>query len=272
MPETSVQTESLCPLCLQRTKALRTTEADRVYLEKTCPTHGKLNRVLLWKNYPYSYTKWQRTCGEDTNDTLDSSVNCPFDCGICPGHRQDTCTAILEVTHRCNLRCPVCFADTETAQITEPSKQQIARMLETVLDRSGTCPVQFSGGEPTLRDDLPEIASLARSMGFEHIQVNTNGLRLSREPGFCEALKKAGVSTIFLQFDGLTDEVHMHFRGAALSEIKCKAVEYCSQYKLGVILVPTLARGINDNQRGAIIQFAKERIPAVRGVHFQPMA
>jgi uncharacterized radical SAM superfamily Fe-S cluster-containing enzyme len=120
-----------------------------------------------------------------------------------------------------------------------------------------------------LRDDLPQIVGLARKMGLNHVQVNTNGIRLAGDADFASALRDAGVSVIFLQFDGLTDTVYRRIRGAPLLDLKLKAIERCAALKLGVILVPTLVRNVNEDQIGAILQFAKKWIPIVKGVHFQ---
>jgi len=272
MPDLSAWTESLCPHCLCRIKARRLVEQNSVFLEKTCPTHGSLEKVLLWNNTPYKYTEWNRKNDQANKTQKDSIAGCPTNCGLCSDHLQKSCTVIIEVTHQCNLYCPVCFAAAGNDPSLNPDRKQIAGMLQTILDRSDPCPVQFSGGEPTIRDDLPEIISLARSMGFDHVQVNTNGIRMAQEAHYAQALKDAGVSVVFLQFDGLPDDVHMRIRGAALSKIKQKAIDRCEESKLGVILVPTLVRGINEGQIGPIIQFAKDRIPTVKGVHFQPMA
>jgi uncharacterized radical SAM superfamily Fe-S cluster-containing enzyme len=275
MPDLPVLTESLCPHCLCRVTARRITENNALYMEKSCPTHGRLDRVLLWRNSPYSYPEWSRQTGECSGispvPVSDSSSGCPFNCGICPDHRQDTCTAIIEVTRQCNMHCPVCFAASDTITSVNPEMKQIARMLRTLLDRGGPYPVQLSGGEPTLRDDLPEIVALARNMGFDHVQINTNGIRLAQDADYGRALKESGASVVFLQFDGLTDDVHVHIRGTKLSEIKQRAVERCAELKLGVILVPTLVKGINDSQIGAILHFARKWIPVVKGVHFQPL-
>ena len=141
-----------------------------------------------------------------------------------------------------------------------------------VRDAGGFCPIQLSGGEPTLRDDLPRIVALARKIGFDHVQINTNGIRLAQDAAYAQSLKDSGVSDFFLQFDALTDDVYRHIRGADLWQLKLRALERCAEMKIGVILVPTIVKGVNDSQIGAIIQFAKKWIPTVRGVHFQPMA
>lgn len=276
MPDAPDLTESLCPHCLSRISARRITEDGSVFLVKSCPTHGGIGKVVLWKNSIHSYSEWSRQNDEyvDRDRPPDPSTapGCPFDCGICPDHKQVTCTAIIEVTHRCDLLCPVCFASSGTAPAPDPTMEQIDRMLRSLLDRAGPCPVQFSGGEPTMRDDLPEIVAMSRKIGFDHLQINTNGIRLARDEDYGRALKDAGASVVFLQFDGLTDAIYTRIRGSALLQTKLRAVERCAEWKIGVILVPTLLKEVNDAQIGDIIRFAGKWIPAVKGVHFQPMA
>jgi 7,8-dihydro-6-hydroxymethylpterin dimethyltransferase len=269
MTVSPVQTDSLCPHCLRRIPARRVHTNGSVYLEKTCPEHGELEPVLLWRNEPWVYERWNRPGVQKTSAPLTAST-CPDDCGICPNHRQATCTAILEVTQRCDLGCPVCFAASGKKSLPDPDLKQIEKMLQAV-GHSGTHPIQLSGGEPTLRDDLPQIVSLARKLGFDHIQVNTNGIRLAKDPEYGKALRDAGTTDFFLQFDGLTDHIYERLRGAKLLELKLKAIGRCTELKIGVILVPTLVRGVNEDQIGPIIRFAKDWIPTVKGVHFQPM-
>jgi uncharacterized radical SAM superfamily Fe-S cluster-containing enzyme len=272
------ETVSLCPYCFQRIPARRIVEEDNVYLEKACPNHGLLEKTAIWKNHPRSFDKWHRPAATEPDDThpmpeslLPEDDDCPFRCGICSSHRQKTCSAIVEVTPACDLRCPVCFTASETASVAVPDLTTIERMLGTILDSCGNCPIQLSGGEPSMRNDLPSIIALARKTGFDHIQVNTNGIRLAQDPDFGQAMKDAGVTDFFLQFDGVTDAIYRHIRGAALASSKLRAVERCADLKIGVILVPTLVQNVNDSQIGDILQFAKKWMPAVKGVHFQPM-
>jgi uncharacterized radical SAM superfamily Fe-S cluster-containing enzyme len=273
MKELHDRTASLCPHCLRRINARRIRTDDAVYLEKSCPQHGDLDKVLLWKNAPWEFSVWTRSRVEKPGAPilLPEQPECPYQCGICPSHRQATCSAIIEVTQQCNIRCPICFASSGTESETRPDLTQIEQMMQAILDASGPCPIQLSGGEPTLRDDLPQIVALARKMGFDHVQINTNGIRLAEDSDYGEALKDAGTTDFFLQFDGLTSDVYRRIRGADLLSVKLNAVERCAELKIGVVLVPTLVKHVNDAQIGTIIQSAKKWIPAVRGVHFQPM-
>jgi 7,8-dihydro-6-hydroxymethylpterin dimethyltransferase len=270
-------TSSLCPHCLRRVASLRVTENDNVYLVKSCPEHGNVENVLLWNNRVVPYDNWSRRNVPATADGchdgggVGNQPGCPFECGICPGHQQKSCSVILEVTGACNLNCPVCFASSHAESERDPDIDEIVGMLRAARDRAGCCPLQLSGGEPTMRDDLPRLVALAKELGFDHVQVNTNGVRLALDREYGHALKEAGVTDFFLQFDGVTDEIYRRIRGAELLEIKRRAVERCAELELAVILVPTLVRGVNDSQIGAIVRFAKEWMPTVKGVHFQPV-
>lgn len=262
-------TESVCPVCLRTLPARRVGEGDCVYLEKTCPEHGFF-RTLIWEGLP-DYWSWgsHRTPTRPLT-TEGTRLGCPHDCGLCGQHRQRTCCVLLEITHRCNLCCPVCFAESQ-AEGADPSLDTIAGWYDILRRQAGQANIQLSGGEPTVRDDLPDIIRLGREKGFTYFQLNTNGLRLAREPGYARKLKQAGLSCVFLQFDGVTDGPYQTLRGAPLLEEKKRAIQNCADARLGVVLVPVVAPGVNLDQLGAILDFALEWLPVVRGVHFQPI-
>jgi hypothetical protein len=133
--------------------------------------------------------------------------------------------------------------------------------------------LQFSGGEPTIRDDLPELVEMAKRAGFEHIEVNTNGIRISKDPAFLKRLLDAGLSTLYLQFDGMKPGPYIAARGLDLLDTKLKALENCRAAGLdSVVLVPTVIRGVNDDQTGSIIKFAAKNFDVIRGVNFQPVS
>jgi uncharacterized radical SAM superfamily Fe-S cluster-containing enzyme len=265
---------SLCPECLSRIPAKRVGNGENVYLEKTCPEHGSF-KTLIWRGDGASYLEWARNSQAAVRPLryiTDITNGCPYDCGLCPGHKANACTMVMEVTGRCNLECPVCFASADHSGSGEPDIATIEQMYETVLRVTGTPTIQLSGGEPTLRDDLSRIVSIGKQMGFQHIMINSNGVRIAREPAYLRRLVDAGTGTIFLQFDGITDEVYRYTRGTNLFDLKVRAIENCAKAGIGVLLVPTVKPGVNDHELGAIIQFAKRWVPTVRGVHIQPIS
>ena len=133
--------------------------------------------------------------------------------------------------------------------------------------------LQFSGGEPTIRKELPDMVRKAKELGFNHVEVNTNGLRVSQDVEFCKELKEAGVSTIYLQFDGLTPDVYKYIRGVDLLDIKMKAIENLRAAGWNsVVLVVTLVKGVNDGQLGDIINFAAKNSDVVRCINIQPVS
>jgi uncharacterized radical SAM superfamily Fe-S cluster-containing enzyme len=266
------ETESLCPHCLTRVPATRVARGDDVYLTKTCPEHGAFATVI-WRGPP-AYSSWRRpkvpSFPERPFTVADRG--CPFDCGLCPEHRQQSCCVLFEVTQRCDLRCPVCFADAGPRPRADPDLAEIERWYRRLLDAGAPVNIQLSGGEPCLRDDLPDIIALGRSLGFTFFQVNTNGLRLAVDGGYLTRLRDAGLSTVFLQFDGTADDTHTTLRGRRLAARKRAVVERCAEQQVGVVLVPTLVPGVNTDNIGGIIDFAVRHVPTVRGVHFQPIS
>src|SRR5579863_5490648 len=266
-------TESLCPMCLERIDAQRVAEGDAVYLRKSCPEHGEF-KTIIWRGAD-SYGAWGGECRTPARPPVCGSPvqrGCPFDCGLCEEHRQHTCCVVLDVTERCNLACPVCFASAGGAAKPDPSADEIVGWCRKLIQLGGPFNLHLSGGEPTVRRDLPEIIRRVRALGFSYIQLNTNGVRLAIDSDYAHELKTAGLTCVFLQFDGVSDDVYQAIRGKTLLETKLEAIANCGRAQLGVVLVPTLAPGINSQQIGDILRTAIRLAPAVRAVHFQPIS
>jgi tetraether lipid synthase len=264
-------TESLCPSCLNRIPAKRIIQGTEVYLEKTCPEHGSF-RTRIWKGRP-EFQDWILPKIPIPPPVVYREIEkgCPFDCGLCPDHRQRSCTVLLEVTHRCDLGCVVCYADAQTKG-DDPSLEVVAGWYRRIKKAAEHCNIQLSGGEPTIRDDLPDIVAEGRRLGFGFIQLNTNGLRLARDRAYLRALKKAGLSSIFLQFDGTHEAIYRQLRGRPMLREKREAIAACGENEIGVVLVPTLVPGLNVDNIGSLLQTALDHSPVVRGVHFQPIS
>jgi uncharacterized radical SAM superfamily Fe-S cluster-containing enzyme len=270
-------TKSICPECFKVLEATIFEEDNKVYIKKECPDHGEF-QDMYWSDYEqYQRAEKFRYDGDGLNNPRTKTQNdCPLDCGICPQHKSHTGLAIIDVTNRCNLKCPVCFANAATAgYVYEPSKEQIIAMLQN-LRRNDPVPataLQFSGGEPTIREDLFELIRAAKGLGFRHVEVNTNGIRLAHSVEYCRGLLEAGMSTLYLQFDGVTPEVYEFTRGKDLLQSKMKVIENCREAgSNSVVLVVTLIKGVNDHQLGDIVRFAADNFDVIRCVNVQPVS
>jgi len=198
--------------------------------------------------------------------------NCPYDCGLCPEHEQHTCIGLIEVTNNCDLKCPVCYAN---SGIGEPlSLKKIDEMLDMYLDSEyGNGEIlQISGGEPTTHPDIIEIIKHARDKKIKYVMLNTNGLRIAEDKDFVKELSQfVGGFEIYLQFDGFDKKTYQHLRGRPLTGIKLKAIENLTKYQIPITLVSTIERGINDKEVGRIVEFGINT-KYIRGINFQPVA
>lgn len=269
------RTRSLCPECLRVVDAFYAADTfGGVHMEKICPEHGEF-QTLVWpaKAGTPSFEDWKNPARPSRNMTpaTERKHGCPFDCGLCPDHARQTCCALIEVTQRCNMTCPVCYASSSNAAA-DPDLTEIGNMLDTLREQGGQANVQLSGGEPTVREDLPDILHLARRKGFPFVQLNTNGLRLAREAGYAETLKTAGLDLVYLQWDGLSDKTFTLLRGAPYLSEKERAARNCIEAGLSVLFVATVARGVNDGELGDLLRAALAFGPQVRGLHLQPVA
>ncbi len=246
---------------------------------KECEKHGKFEDVY-WSDVEM-FLKAERYAKDGIgveNPYIKDAEICPFECGLCNLHLSHTSLALLDVTNRCNLKCPICFANAEAAgYVFEPTYDQIVEMMKVLRGQKPvpTPAIQFSGGEPTIREDFVEIVKKARELGFAQIQVATNGIVLAKDEDYAQKLVDAGMNTVYLQFDGFDDEMYKKVRGRKLLKIKYKAIENCRKTKpkpLATILVPTIINGINDGEVGEMLKFAIKNNDVLRGVNYQPVS
>jgi len=269
--------ESICPDpdCRTVIRARLFEEGGKVYMEKTCPTHGYV-RDLYWSDAEMylKAEKWEFGDNAGLMNPNTHSEVCPADCGLCQSHTSHTVLGNIDLTNRCNLTCPICFANANvTGKVYEPSKDEVMEMLRLYRREqpvSGRV-VQFSGGEPTIHPDFIEIVRGAKELGYTHIQAASNGIKFA-DPDFTARAAEAGLHTIYLQFDGVDDRVYRQTRGRDLLEYKLKAVEAVRRAGIKIVYVPTIAGGINEDQVGKILQFALDNIDVSSGISYQPVA
>jgi uncharacterized radical SAM superfamily Fe-S cluster-containing enzyme len=275
-------TKSICPICYRIIDAKLYEEKGAVYMEKSCVEHGTF-KDLCWSDYriykQFEAKNIEEAGRREPNDgsaSISESKGCPFDCGLCPQHESSTALGVIDVTERCNLRCPICFARSNGnrgGHKKDPDIEEIKAIIDNFAANTNAAGLQFSGGEPTLRADLPELISYARKK-FDHVEVDTNGLKMAQSEEYCKEIESAGTSVVYLQFDGVTEAPYEKLRGRKLLGVKKKAIENHRKAgpKPAIVLVPTIVRGVNDDQIGDIIRFAIENSDIIRGVNFQPVS
>ena len=275
--EVPYKTISLCPECGEKVEADVLEKDGKIIMEKTCPKHGYFKDTLLSDAYYFKrMMAWNRDvgCGV-SNPAIPDATSCPDDCGICNLHVSHTVLANVDLTNRCNLACPICFANANVQDyIYEPSFEEIVKVLQTLRDSRPVAGrvVQFAGGEPTMHPDWFRILKKANDMGFSHVQCATNGIKFA-EGDFAEKSREAGLHTLYLQFDGLDPALDEKIRGRkGLLDIKMQAIEKIRKAGLKIVYVPTIVGGINDDQVPKIVQFALDTIDVCSGISFQPVA
>ena len=247
---------------------------DKVYMLKHCMEHGR-ERVLMADDVDY-----YRRCREvfikppEMPLTYNTPVKwgCPYDCGLCTDHEQHSCLSLIEICDYCNLRCPICYAESGPERQQFRSLEQIEFMLDAVVRNEGKPDVvQISGGEPTMHPGFFKVIELAKARPIRHLMINTNGVRIAKEEDFVRQLAEYKEDfEVYLQFDSFKREALMELRGADLRSVREQALEELNRYGISTNLVVTLKKGLNDDEIGAVIDYALEQ-PCVRGVTFQPI-
>ena len=265
-------TISLCPECLKRIDAKIVFENNNVFMLKRCPEHGN-TKVLIADDIEYykNIRNYNKPSEMPYKFNTNTHYGCPYDCGLCPDHEQHSCLTIIEITDRCNLTCPTCYAGSSPTHGRHRTFDEVKAMLDTIVENEKEPDVvQISGGEPTLHPHFFEILDYAKTLPIKHIMVNTNGIEIAKDFEFAIRLQSyAPDFEIYLQFDSFKEDALFSLRGADLRKIREKAIENLNKLNLSTTLVVTLQKGLNDDEIGKIIDYALEQ-KCVRGVTFQP--
>jgi uncharacterized radical SAM superfamily Fe-S cluster-containing enzyme len=265
------KTSSICPACYQdgtikKIDASIVKESGKVFIKKKCDKHGDFKDIYF--SDLAIYNKWikYKITGVESPDVKIKVFDEP---ALYDMHKSQTVLTNLLITNRCDLRCSYCFMNAgASGRVYEPTMEQIKDMMIQARNTRpiGSKAIQITGGEPTIREDLLDIVYMAKNLGFSHVQVNTNGLKLSESLDFCQQLKDAQVNTIYMSFDGVTKETNPWI------DLNKKAIKNLRKVNLKIVLVPVLIGGKNLHETGKIIKFALENIDIIRGVNFQPIS
>jgi uncharacterized radical SAM superfamily Fe-S cluster-containing enzyme len=267
--------QSICPECKVVIPCDIVFKENRVYMKKSCENHGDFEVMIYGNAQDYiDSERYNKPGAKPLHYQGEVSKGCPEDCGICKDHKQHTCVGVIEITDSCNLSCPVCFADSKNEFIIPLEK--VKEMIDLYVKCEGEPEVlQISGGEPTQHPNIIEILEYAGKKGIKYPMLNTNGIKLA-DREFAQRISQTikdnshvGKPLIYLQFDGVSDDTYWALRGKPLLDMKMKALENCREFGMNVTLVPTIVKGINEYEIGAIIDMALKD-NNIKMVNFQP--
>jgi uncharacterized radical SAM superfamily Fe-S cluster-containing enzyme len=265
-------TVSLCTVCHRQIDAKIIFEDDKVFLTKRCREHG-FQKVLIADDIQYykQIRNYNKASEYPLQPHTATHYGCPYDCGICPDHEQHSCLTLIEVTDRCNLTCPTCYANSSPTHGRHRTLEEIEFMLDAIVKSEGEPDVvQISGGEPTIHPDFFAILDMAKARPIKHLMVNTNGIRIASDPAFAEQLASYMPDfEIYLQFDSFEEHALQQLRGKDMRAVREKAIAALNALNLSTTLVVTLQKGLNDHEIGKTIDYALQQ-RCVRGVTFQP--
>jgi uncharacterized radical SAM superfamily Fe-S cluster-containing enzyme len=251
-------------------------------MDKTCAHHGQFS-ALLSSDIRHYFEPGARPRASTSPAASCCGNSCSFAASeSLPGAdaapwANHSCTILIEITERCNLSCPTCFAGSSPHHSKMMSLEQFTRQVDQLVaeGKSNADMIQLSGGEPTIHPHFFAMVDLLFERGFHKVCINSNGIKPAR-PAFAERLAKCmnrhpdDQIFVYLQFDGFEDSTHARLRGREdLLQIKRRALHNCQAHGIRVHPVMTLTRDINDHEVGDFVRLAVEN-PALKNVVIQP--
>jgi uncharacterized radical SAM superfamily Fe-S cluster-containing enzyme len=286
-------TDSLCPVCVREARArILSGEQDyrslinehvgeikaqiierngEVWMIKECPEHGKFEDIMaidakflefIESNYP----------GRDIDSHNDKDLHNHGTSTIRHGRGS---VLTVDLTNRCNMMCDPCFMDAnQVGFVHELSMEEIKEILDNSIQIKPhrQMSIQFSGGEPTMSPNFIEAVRYARKVGYNSVQAATNGIKFAQDPEFAKAAGEAGLRYAYLQFDGIGNDANSHRQVGNLFDVKLRAIENLHSNGVEIILVVTLVNGVNNDQVGPIIEFARNNPKKIAFIAFQPVS
>jgi len=270
-------TQSLCPECGKVLDAVLFTENNQVWMDKSCPSHGRYTE-LICSDVDF-FVKRRRThyefpTGVETTESP-ASDHCPENCGLCSEHLNTPCQVNIDLTNRCNMNCPICFANANASgRVFEYTLDQLETVLDKTMSMKPNPPfsLMYAGGEPTIHPHFCKAVQMAKDKGAMEVLVASNGLRFAKSEEFARECAQSGLNNVYLQFDGMTDDIYEQSRGRPMISTKMQALENLRQAGIKVTLVPTIVKGLNDHQVGEIFRLAVDNTDVISAVSFQPVS
>jgi 7,8-dihydro-6-hydroxymethylpterin dimethyltransferase len=250
-------TRSLCAQCTRPVDARIVFREGGVWLEKHCPDHGDASaRVASSAEWYLDALSFSSPARPPEGGTPPAR-GCPFDCGPCAMHQQRSALPVVPITSACNLDCPVCYTHNRNEAPFAITRDAFAQVLGDLAARGELDIINFTGGEPTLHPELPDLLRMARRAGVQRLTVSTNGLRLVDEALVREL---ADVDArIVLSLDTFDDAVDRALVGATTVQTKLRALDLLERHGVTTTILPAIAAGYNDRDVGPLFDLVLAR-------------
>jgi cyclic pyranopterin phosphate synthase len=177
----------------------------------------------------------------------------------------------ISVTDRCNFRCVYCMPaegvelSPRAELLTFEEIEQVARVGAGL----GVRKIRLTGGEPTVRKDLPQLVGLLRNIpGIEEVNLTTNAARLEE---LAEPLKAAGIGRLNISIDTLDRVKAAEIARRDYFEAVQRGIG--AAYRLGISMKfnTVVMRGTNDDELGDLVEFATQYRSQIRFIEYMPM-
>ena len=286
-------TDSLCPTCVREARErilsgeqdwktlttdhigeIKATIIERdgkIWMVKDCPEHGHFEDMLAMDPAFLQHIE-EMFPGRDLPAHNDEGLHNHGTSSIKHGRGS---VLTIDLTNRCNMMCDPCFMDAnQVGFVHELAWEDVKSLLDNAvkIKPRRQMSVQFSGGEPTLSPFFFDAIAYARKVGYNSVQAATNGIEFAKSAEFAKRAYEAGLRYVYLQFDGVGNAANQHRRVGNLFDVKLKAIENCHNAGISIILVTTLVNGVNNEQVGPIIEFARTNPKRIAFVAFQPVS
>ena len=161
---------------------------------------------------------------------------------------------VWNITRRCNLKCVHCYAHAKNIPFDNELSTTEGKNLIDDLAEFGVPVILFSGGEPLVRKDLPELADYAVKKGMRAV-ISTNGTLIT--PQTARTLKNIGLSYVGISLDGM-EEINDRFRGVkGAFRSALEGIENCKKAGIKVGLRFTINKS-NAGQISEIFNLLEE--------------
>jgi len=240
-------------------------------MRKVCENHGPFEDVLA-THAAFFHRMENLYRGRDFECADDSSLHSH---GVHSLRYGRSAYVVVDLTNRCNMKCNPCFMDANAVgHIHEATMDDVESAIDSTLSFKPRREfnILFSGGEPTMSPVFLDSVRFAKNRGIDRIHVATNGIRFAEDRRFAKDARAAGLHSVFLQFDGITEEKNQHRGVGNLVALKLQALENISAAGMRTTLQSTVISTVNDDSLGSIVEFAVRNIDKVSGIVFQPIS